>query len=309
MKSFYSNGKLLLTGEYVVLDGAMALAVPSIYGQSLHVETREDELLQWTSLDEHGAIWLDITFKLSEQNIFPTTIDDDISIRLLQILNAARQLNPKFLSSASGYTITTELGFPKNWGLGTSSTLISNIATWANIDAYKLLELTFGGSGYDIACAKALGSLLFQIENDDINNKKKQIVTAVDFNPSFKNHIYFVYLNQKQNSRDGIKQYRDNASNASSSIKTINNITNHMISCESLDEFEKLMTDHEELISEIIKVTPIKKRLFNDFNGSIKSLGAWGGDFVMVASKNNPTAYFKSKGYNTILPYTEMVKN
>ena len=31
---FYSNGKLLITGEYVILDGALSLAVPSLLGQS-----------------------------------------------------------------------------------------------------------------------------------------------------------------------------------------------------------------------------------------------------------------------------------
>ena len=33
-KDFYSNGKLLLTSEYVVLDGAIALAIPTRLGQS-----------------------------------------------------------------------------------------------------------------------------------------------------------------------------------------------------------------------------------------------------------------------------------
>ena len=35
--TYYSNGKLLITGEYVVLDGATALAIPTKYGQSLCV--------------------------------------------------------------------------------------------------------------------------------------------------------------------------------------------------------------------------------------------------------------------------------
>ena len=36
-KYFYSPGKLLLTGEYVVLDGAKSLAIPTIFGQSLNI--------------------------------------------------------------------------------------------------------------------------------------------------------------------------------------------------------------------------------------------------------------------------------
>lgn len=37
-KLFYSNGKLLLSGEYAVLDGALSLAVPTKYGQLLSVK-------------------------------------------------------------------------------------------------------------------------------------------------------------------------------------------------------------------------------------------------------------------------------
>ncbi|MEM5563921.1 GYDIA family GHMP kinase [Psychroserpens sp. AS72] len=316
MKSFYSHGKLLLTGEYVVLDGAIALAVPSIYGQTLDIKSDDDGILKWTSLDENGEIWLDVEFKI--ENCVITSIlttENDISNRLLQILKVAKQLNPEFLTDAKGYHVTTVLGFPKNWGLGTSSTLISNVASWAKVDAYALLKQTFGGSGYDIACAKATSSLTFQLNKPKHDKTVKQvqgdeqIVKTVNFNPSFKNHIYFVHLNQKQNSRDGIKQYRENKLDLSASIEKINIITEHMITCETLSEFQKLMDDHEQLISEIIKETPVKTRLFSDFKGSIKSLGAWGGDFVMVATKVNPTAYFESKGYTTILPYSEMVRN
>ena len=42
----------------------------------------------------------------------------------------------------------------------------------------------------------------------------------------------------------------------------------------------------------------------------VKSLGAWGGDFVLAASAMDSaaiTAYFKSKGLNTIIPYEQMV--
>ncbi|MFT4612139.1 MAG: mevalonate kinase [Glaciecola sp.] len=314
MKSFYSHGKLLLTGEYVVLDSAIALAVPSIYGQSLDIKKGEDGILKWSSLDENSDVWFEIEFVLSDQKIASSlTPRNDISDRLLQILNVAKQLNPEFLTDAKGYQISTELGFPKNWGLGTSSTLISNIASWAKVDAYSLLEATFGGSGYDIACANASGSLTFQLikKNNEILNRvqndSSQEIKSVNFNPSFKNDIYFVHLNKKQNSRDGIKQYRENTSDLSSTIEKVNAITQHMITCESLGGFQKLMDDHELLISEIIKETPIKARIFNDFNGSIKSLGAWGGDFVMVAAHDNPTAYFKANGYETILSYSEMV--
>ena len=47
MQNYYSNGKLLLTGEYVVLDGALSLAIPTRYGQSLTIEPINDSKLIW----------------------------------------------------------------------------------------------------------------------------------------------------------------------------------------------------------------------------------------------------------------------
>jgi len=55
--SFYSKGKLLLTGEYVVLDGAKALALPTKKGQSLIVQENDSSSLTWQSFDCHNKIW------------------------------------------------------------------------------------------------------------------------------------------------------------------------------------------------------------------------------------------------------------
>ena len=60
-------------------------------------------------------------------------------------------------------------------------------------------------------------------------------------------------------------------------------------------------------MSDVLEMQTVKERFFPDFKGVIKSLGAWGGDFVMVISKENPTAYFEEKGFKTILSYSEMI--
>ncbi len=52
MQNFYSRGKLLLTGEYVVLDGALALALPTKFGQSLKVQPIDSQNIFWKSIDE-----------------------------------------------------------------------------------------------------------------------------------------------------------------------------------------------------------------------------------------------------------------
>jgi len=65
--------------------------------------------------------------------------------------------------------------------------------------------------------------------------------------------------------------------------------------------------NHEIEMSNILELSTVQESLFPDFDGVIKSLGAWGGDFVMSVSKENPTHYFKSKGFEVVIPYTEMI--
>jgi len=301
---FYSNGKLLLTGEYVVLDGALALALPTTYGQSIIIEPIEEPKLIWQSFDENGNIWFESEFFIISGEIL-NQVKNDIpeSKKLLQILNAIKKLNPSFFNSTTGFQIATKLDFSTSWGLGTSSTLINNLANWTNIDAYKLLKLTFGGSGYDIACAKHNQPITYQVQNDN------RIINEVDFNPEFSNNLYFVYLNKKQNSREGIAYYKDNATNNLEAVSEISDITLKIIDCTILNEFESLINAHEQLIASLTKQETVKDILFKDFNGSIKSLGAWGGDFILVASKDNPSNYFKSKGFGTIIPYKNIILN
>ncbi len=70
------------------------------------------------------------------------------------------------------------------------------------------------------------------------------------------------------------------------------------------------MDQHEQLISSVIGRETVKKLLFPDFDGSIKSLGAWGGDFVLACTYLPASAvqnYFTQKGFETVIPYNEMI--
>ncbi|WP_452601772.1 GYDIA family GHMP kinase [Pontimicrobium sp. MEBiC06410] len=303
MQNFYSNGKLLLTGEYVVLDGAKALAVPTKYGQTLSVENTTSPQITWKSIDNNNVVWFETSFLLTElinDNYIP---NDAISKRLFQILRAAKTLNPNFLTEKTGYSVFSKLDFPRDWGLGSSSTLLNNIAQWATVDPFKLSDATFGGSGYDIACAFNDSPILYYLEANQAPN-----IEQVCFNPNFKDKLHFVHLNQKQNSRDAIKTYQNNKKHISETISKVNIITNKLNVCETIEDFEFLITSHESLIGEITNQTPIKSRLFNDFNNAIKSLGGWGGDFILATgSLDYVSTYFKSKGYNTIISYSKMV--
>ena len=158
VNQFHANGKLLLTGEYFILDGAVGLALPTKFGQSLTVDSLtsseglEEKGITWESIDNKNNIWFEAKFSEALEIISAT--DNEIAATLKNILSHCnlRTQNSKLI---------TKLDFPQNWGLGSSSTLISLLAQYANIDPYELLAKTFGGSGYDIACATAKSAITY----------------------------------------------------------------------------------------------------------------------------------------------------
>lgn len=302
-QKFYSNGKLLLTGEYMVLDGAIALAIPTKFGQSLTVEKLEEPKINWKSIDENGKVWFDDEFEVSSlnspKNPVRTQKKHAVSKRIVSILNAAKILNPEFLTISNGYRVTTKLDFPINWGLGSSSTLLNNIASWAKVDPYKLLEINNGGSGYDIAAAQNDSPILFSIINGI------SVTKGIKLPWGFTKQLFFVHLNKKQSSKEGIVQYKLKPK-SQLAVSEISDITLKICSCRSLKGFEELITKHEQIISQIIKQDPVKEILFKNYKGSIKSLGAWGGDFILVTGEKEDWNYFRKKGYQTILSFEEM---
>ena len=308
MSFYYSNGKLLITGEYLVLDGAKALALPTKYGQNLEIKPLNEPKLIWESYSATNELWLQVEFDLPRLRIISETFNsstegakDSLAIKLQDIIFEAKKLNPDFLNDTKGYYVKSKLSFPRNWGLGSSSTLINNLAQWADIDAFQLQFNTFGGSAYDIACAQNNSPILYQLKN------KKQHVKSVNFNPNFKEQLYFVHLNKKQNSREGIAQYKKIKDNINTFAEEISRLTIEIIECLKLTDFEKIMQDHEQIIASIIKQKPIQKELFSDYFGQTKSLGAWGGDFILATGNNDSLSYFKNKGFETVVPYQEMI--
>ncbi|WP_318310402.1 GYDIA family GHMP kinase [Flagellimonas crocea] len=299
-KEFYSNGKLLLSGEYAILDGALGLAIPTSYGQSLHVAPTESGFLEWTSFDETNEIWFSAKFDLNDLRVVSTS-DDAMAKTLTSLLLEANALNPLLLTDSNGFQIETHLTFPKSWGLGTSSTLINNLAQWARVDAYHLLRNAFGGSGYDIACAQHNSPITYQLVDGEPQ------VEQIDFDPIFKESLFFVHLNQKQSSKEAITNYREQQFDKSKLIKEVSDITKKMIRASTLSGFETLMEEHETLLSRVLKMEPVKQRLFPDYFGMVKSLGAWGGDFVLATGDEKTISYFKEKGYESVVPYARMI--
>ncbi len=302
--SFYSHGKLLLSGEYAVLDGATALAVPTRLGQWMHIEASATEGLEWQSQNPDGSSWFNASFEAGDfthPNTL-TTFPPGIRERLLYMLRAAVTLNPEFAKKLMGTRVVTQLEFPREWGLGSSSTLISNLAFWAETDPYDLLSATLGGSGYDIAAARSSGPFLYTLGGDRTPGTQ-----PASFDPVFAGELFFVYLNQKQDSREGIARYREQPAPSAEMLKTVSGYSLRLVNAPDLDSFRQALDAHESLLGEILGMEPLKKRLFPDYPGSVKSLGAWGGDFILATGSVQDQDYFRQTGYYFIRPYREFV--
>ena len=291
-----------------MLDGAKSLAVPTTCGQDLIVKNSNDSQLIWKSYTNEGECWLEAIFDLPKLRLVSADFNSDIdggndmlAENLNNILFEIRKINPDFLNSNQGVLVETHLTFPKNWGLGTSSTLINNLANWAKVNPYQLLSTTFGGSGYDIACAQNNTPILYT------RNENQPIIEQVNFDPSFKEQLCFVYLNKKQNSREGIKRFKDLKVNLSSEIIQISELTDLIVNCNSVIDFEKLIVEHEEIVSKTIQLKPIQNLLFADYFGKTKSLGAWGGDFILATGNEDTINYFNKKGFQTVIPYQDLI--
>lgn len=291
MKAFFSKGKLLLTGEYVVLDGALSLALPTKLGQSLQVKLSSKCGVSWKSIGYDHKVWF-------QEKLF-TQSTNPIAQTLEKILTSAQKINPHFVFNS--VEVETFLDFPNHWGLGSSSTLINSIAQWAEINPYQLLFESFGGSGYDIACAQANSPLLYRLERNMPQSY------PIYFRPSFCDKLFFVHLNKKQNSRDAIARYKQQKINQHV-IAQITEITENLLRNPSFEDFGNLMQEHENIISQFLNLPKVKEEYFMDFEGIVKSLGAWGGDFVLVAGEQEYIQnYFSTKGFNTILSFNDLI--
>jgi mevalonate kinase len=328
MSHYQAHGKFLLTGEYLVLKGALALALPLKLGQSLEVSLADTDTLRlhWIA-QQPDKPWFSVLF--DTDTLEPITTDDPAKAeKLSSILKAVRQLKPNAFYG-SDMRFRTHLGFNPEWGLGSSSTLIANLARWANVNPYELLKLTFGGSGYDIACATAEEPIYYQLVNTGTALRQAQgpakarvvepfetpnpLVEPIDFNPPFAEHLYFIYQGQKQSSSKEIKAFlaKANPIELEEDIEAVSEISRAVPNCQNLDEFGLLMQCHERIIARCIGQETVQKR-FPDFEGVLKSLGAWGGDFILAATnwdESQVKAYFKGKGLEVVFGYKDLVLN
>lgn len=300
---FYSNGKLLVTGEYLVLHGAYALSIPVRFGQSLEVQESEEGVLEWKTKVMNKS-WFDCSIDLSNFQILRST--NPIVAGFLQfILRETKKFNPEFLKSQNGLKLKSTINFNINWGLGSSSSLIVNIARWAQIDPFALFFRVSNGSGYDIASAQTDNAIIYNMENGKPNWKE------VNFQPPFAEHLFFVYRGRKTTSEKEVSRFKSHYKVDRNEVNKISALTHQIVKAQTLEDFEQLLLEHENLIAKIIGRQPVKNELFPEHDGMVKSLGAWGGDFVLLSCRKDEQElkeYLHSKGFETCFSFKEIIK-
>ena len=297
---FKSHGKLMITGEYFVLYGAKSLLLPTKFFQDMTVSTfNEEALVLWESYDQNNNKWFSSEFDLPNLSIRGSETKEKIFLK--KILDFVAKKKPNIFENNSGINIKTRMDFNRSWGLGSSAILINNLSNYFGLDPFEVSKNVTNSSGADIASTKISKPIIFSI------NDKKPYYKEVHFNPPFSKNLLFVFLNKKQSSEKEVEKFKkirieDNE------IRTISEITNQVLRCEKIDDFNDLIEKHESIISSKIKKETVKNSLFKDFNGSIKSLGAWGGDFVLACGHNNLKNYFKNKGFDISYSFNEIIK-
>ncbi len=279
------------------------MGLPLQRGQWLRIKTTPNASHHhWCSRLQNGAEWFD--GKFAAGGMLLQGSDPATGKRLESILQGIEKQRPGFWSSQPYLSFETQLEFPREWGLGSSSTLIAAVARWAEIDPFQLLQDTFGGSGYDIACANSQHPVLFQ------RRQGSPSYVEVPFAPTFAENCCFVFLGQKQNSRAGIARYRSTGSGSAKLRDRLSELTLLLLQARTAAEAALILEEHEALLSETLRLPTVKEKHFPNFPGVVKSLGAWGGDFVMAISEKPAQAvqqYFKIKGFDTVFDYASFI--
>ncbi|HEX7584059.1 MAG TPA: hypothetical protein VF373_05185, partial [Prolixibacteraceae bacterium] len=219
---------------------------------------------------------------------------------LSQIFQTIRNLNTGFKFKA-GTKFETMLDSNPEWGFGSSSTLISLLSQWSVVDPFALNELIFRGSGFDIACATADGPIFY------IRNKP---VHPIALEYSFADQLFLVYSGQKKETVKEVGTFLKEKEVTAKLIEEVSVLADKFSLCRDQNEFNRLIRQHEKLVGKLIGKVPVKSQYFADFEGEIKSLGAWGGDFYLVSSALpflEVTKYFQNKGLTTLFHWSDLI--
>lgn len=297
---YHANGKLLLSGEYFVLHGATALALPLKVGQKLSVrEGADSNILHWEARYKEEN-WFECELSPVNFTVIKSS-DPEKASTLSLVFKTIAKLNPAFQPKA-GTNFQTTLDADPEWGFGSSSTLISILSQWAGVDAFQLNEMLFNGSGFDIACATAQGPILYT---------KDKALQPTELPYPFADRLLLVYSGKKKNTFPEVSSFLQNNKVSARQIEEMSALSNQFAQCTDQSTFNRLIREHEALVGQLINQQPVKERLFPDFEGEVKSMGAWGGDYYLASCAQpaiESKKHFENKGLNIIFRWAELIK-
>ena len=245
-----SFGKLLISGEYLILKGAKGLSIPVNFSQTLNVDENTSGYFDWKSYDSDKKIWFSCKFKISD---FYNKQNYNNNLLLYEIIKNLNELNPGIISNKKGVSFKTSMNFNDNWGLGSSSTLIHNLSKWADVEPFSVYWKVTSGSGYDLASCKYDKPIIYQLIKSETPK-----IESVSFFPEFHKNLFFIYLDKKQSSKSEI-EYFDKINISSEYIFKVNRITEKMIKCNNVTDFQNLLNQHEKILSEVLNKKSIKE--------------------------------------------------
>lgn len=297
----HSHGKLLITGEYLILEGATGLAVPLKWGQTMKITEGQGAELHWISKDHLGNKWFECKLNLIDFHVEKTT-DTDKSRFLQTLITSAARLNSDFLSKWKRYRVMTELEFDPEWGLGSSSTLIANLANWAELSPFELYFDTQEGSGYDVAASISDAPLLYQMADEELSFE------TFDWDKGVMESMLVFYQGRKQNSRTEVAAWKDQKRWKSADVITMTKISESLADCTQAGEAVRILREHQGMMEKIMDRKAFDER-YGDFEGVIKPLGAWGGDFALAIHEDAEytRAYLEKQGLETIFNLSDIV--
>lgn len=324
--SFYSRGKFLVTGEYLILKGAEGLALPLQFGQKMdycyygNVKNNDNgkyNTLEWLTRVS-GRNLFNALFRIPGYDVVSAS-DNARALFIGNILASAAALSE--LDPISG-KVESSVEFNLQWGLGSSSSLISNIAYMFDVNPFVLHFSVSRGSGYDIACARSDSPIMYRLknkvaypipengQNSESNIFNVPVYRSVDFKPVFRDKLFFAWTGKKQDSALSVDRFLSNININDLKLHAISQISSGLLDAADIDDFKYLLREHDLILSGLLGETPVSEGMFKNFPGFVKSLGAWGGDFVMIGWKGDVKELInmlKKKGINVVFPYNKII--
>lgn len=257
--------------------------------------------LDWITHDANGKKWFSCKLNLIDFKIEKTT-DEDKAQFIQSLIRSSVQLNSDFLSKWKKYKVVSQLEFDPEWGFGSSSTLITNLANWAELSPFELFFETQNGSGYDVATAMAEEAVLYQKDEKELSFEQ------FEWSNELLKSIYVYYQGHKQNSEEAVKSWSANKNWKSGDVDRISKISEELADCDKVDIAIELFREHDQILSRILS-QPALQEEYPDYKGVIKPLGAWGGDFAMAMHPDTGYTenYLKDKGIETYFLLKDIV--